>query len=179
MRIEPRTAPTPTAGTARDRLRFTILPFTLWREEISPLWHMEGSARFVGPLIGGYGQLQYCGEEIAERVRCVPLAAELDGTRVAWTSIFTLSDQALRVRGIYVLPAWRSNGIGRALVDHAVSLWPSSWDRVFLYARMANVERYRRWGFEIVPGNRPRSHRIGAGKEDGRIIQMVRWRTDA
>ncbi|MBL8699094.1 MAG: GNAT family N-acetyltransferase [Alphaproteobacteria bacterium] len=164
---------------ARDRLRFTVLPFATWRQEIAPLWHMEGAARFLGPLIGGYGQLQFCGEELAARVRCVPLAAELDGTRVAWTSIYTLSDEALRLRGIYVVPSWRSNGIGRALVDHAESLWPAHWNRVFLYARMPNVERYRRWGFEIVAGNLPRTHRFGPGIADGRIVQMVRWRTSS
>lgn len=164
------------AMPTRERLCFTVLPFTTWRREIAPLWHMEGAARFLGPLIGGYGQMQYCGEELATRVRCVPLAAELDGERVAWTSIYNLSDQALRLRGIYVLPVWRANGIGRALVDHAVSLWPARWDRVFLYARLPNVERYRRWGFDVVPGNLPRSHRLGEEATAARIVQMMRWR---
>lgn len=170
----PRPAGAP-PGPARARLQFTVMPFATWRREIAPLWHMEGTTRFLGPVIGGYGQMQYCGEELATRVRVVPLAAELDGRRVAWTSIYTLSDEALRLRGIYVLPEWRSNGIGRALVEHAIALWPAQWDRVFLYARMANVERYRRWGFEVVADNLPRTHR-GAVDVDGRILQMVRWR---
>lgn len=163
-------------SAARERLRFVALPFETWRREIAPLWHMEGSAHLITPLVNGYGQLQYAGPELPARVRFVPLAAELDGRRIAWTSIYNISDQALRLRGILVEPQWRSNGIGRALVTHAVGLWPARFDRVFLYARTGNVERYRRWGFEVVAGHRPRTHRLGATDPDARIVQMMAWR---
>ena len=166
----------PHPGAARQRLRFVELSFEQWREEIAPLWHMEGSARLITPLVNGFGQLQYAGPELPARVRYVPLAAELDGVRIAWTSIYNISDQALRLRGIYVEPQWRSNGVGRALVMHAIGLWPASWDRVFLYARLANVDRYRRWGFSVVAGHRPRSHRRGGDDGESRIVQMVAWR---
>lgn len=167
---------TPRAGAARLRLRFVELPFDQWRSDIAPLWHMEGSAQLITPLVNGFGQLQYAGPELPARVRYVPLAAELDGVRVAWTSIYNISDQALRLRGIYVEPQWRSNGIGRALVMHAIGRWPAQWDRVFLYARLANVDRYRRWGFGVVHGHRPRSHRRGADDGESRIVQMMAWR---
>lgn len=162
---------------ARTRLRFVELPFATWRQEIAPLWHMEGAAHLITPLVNGYGQLQFAGAELPERVRYVPLAAELDGRRIAWTSIYNISDRGLRLRGIYVLPQWRSNGIGRALVQHAIDLWPESWDRVFLFARTGNVDRYRRWGFEIVPGHSPRLDRPGLGAPPGLIVQMMRWRS--
>ena len=164
-------------GAARERLRFHEIDFALWRREIAPLWHMEGAVHLVAPLVNGYGQLQYCGREIHARVRHVPLAAELDGTRIAWTSIYNISDQGLRLRGIYVLAQWRSNGIGRALVDDAIGRWPAQWDRVFLYARGANVARYRRWGFEVVPGHAPRLSRYGLASPPGLIVQMMRLRT--
>jgi GNAT superfamily N-acetyltransferase len=169
-------AAAPRPGAARERLRFVELPFDVWRREIAPLWHMEGSAQLITPLVNGFGQLQYAGPELPARVRYVPLAAELDGVRIAWTSIYNISDQALRLRGIYVEPHWRSNGVGRALVMHAIGLWPAQWDRVFLYARLANVDRYRRWGFAVAQGHRPRSHRRGAEDGDSRIVQMVAWR---
>ena len=166
-------------GAARERLRFHEIDFELWRREITPLWHMEGAVHLVAPLVNGYGQLQYCGREIHARVRHVPLAAELDGTRIAWTSIYNISDEALRLRGIYVLPEWRSNGVGRSLVAHAISLWPRCFGRVFLYARLGNVGRYRRWGFEIVPGHLPRSHRTGIEGGQERIVQMMLRRAAA
>ena len=169
-------AAAPPRRAARERLRFAELPFEVWRREIAPLWHMEGSAHLITPLVNGFGQLQYAGFELPARVRYVALAAELDGVRIAWTSIYNISDQALRLRGIYVEPQWRSNGVGRALVMHAIGLWPDAWDRVFLYARLANVERYRRWGFAVVGGHHPRSHRLGADDGESRIVQMMAWR---
>ncbi|MFO0294602.1 MAG: GNAT family N-acetyltransferase [Rhodospirillales bacterium] len=169
-----------TAGTvprrAAARLRFQELDLETWSREIAPLWHMEGAAAAIPPTVNGHGQLQYCGAELARRVRFVPLAAELDGARVAWTSIYNISDQGLRLRGIYVQAQWRSNGIGRALVDEAIGRWPKQWDRVFLYARGENVARYRRWGFEIVPGHLPRINRQGMGAATGVIVQMMRLR---
>jgi GNAT superfamily N-acetyltransferase len=164
-------------GPAIRRLRFVAVDPAIWRREISPLWHMEGAPDRVTAIVNGHGQMQYCGAELATRVRVVPLAAELDGARVAWTSIYNISDRGLRLRGIYVLPQWRSNGIGRALVQHAIDLWPESWDRVFLFARTGNVDRYRRWGFEIVPGHSPRLDRPGLGAPPGLIVQMMRWRS--
>ena len=158
------------------RLRCGPLDFETWRREIAPLWHMEGAADMIAPTVNGHGQMQYCGRELAERVRVLPVAAELDGMRVAWTSIYNISDQGLRLRGIYVLPQWRSCGIGRRLVAHAVDQWPTAWNRVFLYARSENVERYRRWGFAVVPGHGPRFHRPGLGAPPGLIVQMIRWR---
>jgi hypothetical protein len=47
---------------------------------------------------------------------------------------------------------------------------------VFLYARGENVARYRRWGFEIVPGHLPRINRQGMGAATGVIVQMMRLR---
>jgi GNAT superfamily N-acetyltransferase len=162
---------------ASGRLRFQELDLETWSREISPLWNMEGAAAAIPPTVNGHGQLQYCGAELARRVRFLPVAAELDGVRVAWTSIYNISDQGLRLRGIYVLAQWRSNGIGRALVDDAIGRWPAQWDRVFLYARGANVARYRRWGFEVVPGHAPRLSRYGLASPPGLIVQMMRLRT--
>ena len=161
---------------ARARLRFVELPFAQWRAEIAPLWHMEGAVAHVTPTVNGFGQLQFCGAELATRIRFLPLAAELDGTRIGWTGIYNVSDQGLRLRGILVRPEWRSNGIGRALVDHAESRWSARWDRLFLYARLANVPRYRRWGFDTVAGHAPRSQRRGAADPEERIVLMRRWR---
>lgn len=178
MSLSPHSRERAQPRAARERLHFVELDFDRWSREIAPLWHMEGAVHLITPLVNGYGQLQFAGPELPARVRHVPLAAELDGVRIAWTSIYNISDQGLRLRGIYVEPQWRSNGVGRALVTYAVGLWPAHFDRVFLYARLANVERYRRWGFEIVPGHRPRSHRLGGSEPDARIVQMMAWRTE-
>jgi GNAT superfamily N-acetyltransferase len=151
-----------------------VQPFAEWRRDIAPLWRMEGSYRWIPRIVNGYGQLQYAGHELFTRLRLVPLTAELDGERVAWTSVYNISDEALRVRGIYVLPHARARGIGRALVDAALALWPAPWSRCFIYARLHNVEIYRRWGFEIAPAHLPRTHRVGRRAATDEIVLMTR-----
>lgn len=136
------------------------MPFELWREEIAPLWAMQGAYRFIPPIMNGHGQIQYIGREMFSRMLMFPVAAEYEGERIAWTSAYNISDEAIRIRGIYVLPEYRSNGIGRAMVEYAMSLWPTSWRRCLLYARESNVGRYEKWGFEIVPDHKLRTFEL-------------------
>jgi GNAT superfamily N-acetyltransferase len=155
-----------------DRLEMKIVPFAEWRREISPLWMMDGSYRMIPPIINGYGQMQYTGRDIFERVLLYPIAAEFGGERVGWTSIYNISDEALRVRGIYVLPEFRSNGIGWNMVNHAISLWPPSLKRCFMYARSSNVERYKRWGFAIAVDHTTRPWDEGEEQNEQKIVLM-------
>ena len=157
-----------------DRVILRIVPFAGWRREIAPLWLMEGATARIGRVLGGHGQLRYAGEEIARRVLLFPIAAELDGRRVGWTSAYNVSDEAIRLRGIYVLPECRAMGIGRRLAAFAESLWPPPWRRCFIYAREANVPLYRRWGFATVPGHAPRSTELDRILPDLSVVLMTR-----
>jgi GNAT superfamily N-acetyltransferase len=159
-------------ASTRSKLELRIIPFSEWRREISPLWLMEGSYTQVTHTLNGYGQMQYVGREYFQRVLLFPIAAELEGERIGWTSIFNTSDEAVRVRGIYVLPEFRSNGVGWTMVHYAMSLWPDSWKRCFMYARASNVERYQRWGFTIVPDHSHRSFEQGEALNDREIVLM-------
>lgn len=157
-----------------DRLTMRIVKFSGWRREIAPLWLMDGSYRFIQPTINGHGQLQYMGRETFENILLFPIAAEIDGETVGWTSVFNISAEAVRIRGIYVLPEYRSMGVGHAMVKYAMSLWPPAWRQCFLYARSSNVERYLRWGFAIAPGHRMRTWRYGQQLNDGEIVLMCK-----
>ncbi|MFN0245624.1 MAG: GNAT family N-acetyltransferase [Kofleriaceae bacterium] len=156
----------------RDRLSFELVPFSRWRREISVLWHMTARSQFIGPMINGYGQVQYAGRELFERVLCFPWVASIDGSAVAWTSTFNVSDTVVRVRGIYVLPEYRSQGIGHRIVAHALAQWPAPWERALLYARASNVARYQRWGFERIPGHEPRVWAEGNAFGANEIVLM-------
>jgi GNAT superfamily N-acetyltransferase len=157
-----------------DRLVMRIVPFAGWRREIAPLWLMEGAAARIGRVLGGHGQLRYVGEEIARRVLLFPIAAELDGRRVGWTSTYNISDEAIRLRGIYGLPECRAMGVGRRLAAFAESLWPPPWRSCFIYAREANVPLYRRWGFDLAPGHAPRSTDLDRALPGLRVVLMTR-----
>ena len=87
---------------------------------------------------------------------------------------YTVSDEAIRLRGIYVLPECRAMGIGRRLAAFAESLWPPPWRRSFIYAREANVPLYRRWGFAIALGHAPRSTELDRILPDLSVVLMVR-----
>src|SRR5262245_8640873 len=143
-----------------SNLRLKIIPFSEWRLQIAPLWLMTGSYHFIHQVPDSYGQMQYVGRELFTRVILFPIAAELEGERVGWTSVYNISDDAVSVRGIYVLPECRSSGIGVTMVNYAMSLWPSPWHRCFMYARSSNVQRYERWGFTVVPGHQLRAFEL-------------------
>jgi GNAT superfamily N-acetyltransferase len=155
-----------------DGLELKIIPFADWRREISPLWMMDGSYRMIPPVINGHGQMQYTGREIFKRVLLFPIAAEFGGERIGWTSIYNISDEGLRVRGIYVLPEFRSNGIGRTMVNHAMSLWPPCFKHCFMYARSSNIERYKRWGFAIAADHKNRPWEEGEALNEQEIVLM-------
>jgi GNAT superfamily N-acetyltransferase len=147
--------------------KMTIIPFVEWRREIATLWLMDGVYNYISATIDGAGQMQYTGRERARSVLCFPIACELDGQRVAWTSVLNISHSAIRIRGIYVLPEYRSNGIGFHMVRYAMSLWPKPWSACYMYARKPNLARYLRWGFTVPPGHEMRTWREGARIAEG------------
>jgi GNAT superfamily N-acetyltransferase len=155
-----------------DKLKMKVIPFARWRREIAPLWSMEGGEKYISPTIDGFDQMQYVGKERFRSVLCFPIEAELDGERVGWTSIFNISDEALRVRGIYVLPDRRSRGVGYAMVMHAIGLWPLPWRWVYMYARQANIERFLKWGFVPAPLHRSRTWENAAVPNPSEILLM-------
>ncbi len=159
-------------------LTFEIIPFADWRAGISPLWNMEGSVGRITAAINGHGQLRYVGREQMRRVLFFPIAAAYRGQRVGWTSVFNISDEALRIRGIYVLPDMRSQSIGRQMVAFAESLWPASFNRTLMYARASNIERYRRWGFIAVPDHSLRAFELEDTIDEAGIQLMVRHRLE-
>ena len=157
-------------------ISFSIIPFAEWRKEIAPLWLMEGSFKRIPPILNAHGQMQYSGRELFERVLLFPIAATLSGERIAWTSVYNISDTAVRVRGIYVNPEFRSNGIGRSMVEYAISLWPEQWSNCFMYARASNVERYARWGFRPVKSYGMRSFEQGDLFDEPGIVLVQKSR---
>jgi len=142
-------------------VELTTIGFSEWRRQIAPLWGMESSSQLIQHTANGHGQMQYVGREQFRRVILFPIAAELEGRRIAWTSTYNISDEAVRVRGIYVLPEFRDRGIGHLMTNHALALWPAPWKRCFMYAWPANVARYERWGFAIAPGHEMRTEADG------------------
>jgi GNAT superfamily N-acetyltransferase len=157
-------------------LTFEVIPFADWRAGIAPLWNMEGMESRIAMAINGHGHLRYAGRELMQRVLFFPIAAAWRGQRIGWTSIFNVSDEVLRVRGIYVLPEMRSLGVGRRMVEFAENLWPACFGRTLMYARASNIERYRRWGFVAAPGHLLRAFELERTIDEAGVQLMVRQR---
>lgn len=162
--------------SVNTKVELSTIPFSEWRREIAPLWLMQGSYTKVHPILNAHGQMQYVGMELFERILLFPIAASYDGERVGWTSIYNISDSALRIRGIYVKPEFRSSGIGRSMVEYAMTLWPNRWRDCFIYARASNIERYERWGFQTVKPFRIRTFEHGDMFNESGVILMKRTR---
>lgn len=157
-------------------LKFEVIPFADWRIGIAPLWNLQGMEHRIAAVINGHGHLRYAGPELSQRILFFPIIASWHGQRVGWTSIFNISDEVLRIRGIYVLPEMRSQGIGRRMIEFAESLWPSCFGRTLLYARSSNVDRYRRWGFRVAPGHVLRAFELERTTGEPGIQLMMRER---
>src|SRR5262249_15280928 len=122
------------AGSTPDSLTIRTIGFSDWQRGIAPLWRMVGSCGLIQPTTNCHGQMQDVGTEYFHCSLLFLIAAERGGRSIGWTSVYNISDEAVRVRGIYVLPEFRSQGVGRAIVGYAMDLWPASWKRCFMYA---------------------------------------------
>ncbi|HYK96650.1 MAG TPA: GNAT family N-acetyltransferase [Candidatus Dormibacteraeota bacterium] len=80
---------------------------------------------------------------------CVPMVAETDGTIVG-TGVGTLSGSAGWIGTIFLVPAWRGQGIGRVLTQAVIDRLESAGARTLvLVATAAGRRLYSRMGFEV------------------------------
>lgn len=137
------------------------IPFEKWREKIWPLWPQARFPEEISPIDNTYGIMTYVGREIFEKVLLFPIEMKLDGKAIGWTSIYNISDEDVRIRGLYVLPEFRGRGLGYRLCDHAISLWPEPWRRCFGFWRTtAFPSLEKNWGLRRCPGYEPRTIRV-------------------
>jgi GNAT superfamily N-acetyltransferase len=77
-----------------------------------------------------FGIVQYPRERWAKDILCFPCAWVEDGVTKGYTSVYNISDTVLRTRGVYVLPAYRGNGIGPKMMRASWDLFPNAFSRV-------------------------------------------------
>ena len=80
---------------------------------------------------------------------CVPLVAEVDGAIVG-TGVGTASGRVGWVGTIFLAPAWRGQGIGRAITQELIDRLESAGCRTLLLVATREGQRlYERMGFEV------------------------------
>ena len=79
-----------------------------------------------------------------ELLECVQLSLILDGERVAYAQLHTLSETTIEVVDLFVKPECRGNGYGRAVLQEALEFARSSGYRhVCAHASADNEPAYR------------------------------------
>lgn len=166
---------------------FKDISFPLWREAWSQVYKTE--PEYSPELFEGlhqmslksrsWGRLQYVGSEFYERTLIMPLAMIVDGKEIGWTCPFNTSDTTLRLRGTYILPEYRGRGLGRKLVEHALSLWPEPWNHCWVEVFENRKGFYESCGFSVVREIEARATFYeGVSREDlkklPRSVMMIR-----
>ena len=136
-----------------QNIEYSVITFENWRMCVQPMWKWIEDYHWIPIINNPYGMVQYSGSEVFKRTLQFPIAASLNGKQVGWSLVYNISDTAIRVRGVYVLPEARGTGIGTGLYDFALSLWPDPWSRYVGYYDAKSLELFSRtWNLKPVPG---------------------------
>ena len=118
----------------------------------------------------GWGDRRVKLRFVAEHPRCAPLVAEADGAIVG-TGVATFNGPVAWIGTIWVDPAWRRRGLGRALTLATIEAGEAAGCRTFvLVATKVGQPLYEGLGFEVQTWYRikeaPGLHRIRRAPPD-------------
>lgn len=115
-------------------LRLRIIPIQEWQKKMARHWGVE-NPEHISNFNNPFGMIRYFGKEIFSQIIFFPVCLEFKGTPVAYSSIYNISSTHLRIRGIYVEPAFRGKGFGHIIISKMLELWPPPWHTVIGYFR--------------------------------------------
>jgi GNAT superfamily N-acetyltransferase len=131
-----------------------VIPWKSFQEGIAPLWKVEDPITI--PILNNPFQIiQYPLAAWRDKIIFFPCRFIDPKTKdvLAYTSIYNLSDEVLRIRGIYVLPEHRGKGVGHKIWQAAADLFPSGFHRVFGFWREDSAPGFiKNSDMGIVPG---------------------------
>lgn len=91
-----------------------------------------------------------------------------DGKSICWASIYYLSPNVLRLRGLYVLPAYRNNGYMTNLLRNIFKIYKGRAYKVLSFSAPRSIGFHEKFGFEKVEefSQRPVSYNGSLDKEE-------------
>lgn len=99
---------------------------------------------------------QYYGLELTKVSFRSAYALNCDGETCAWLLTYPLSDTTIRLRGIFVAPAFRNKGMGRALIQAVCQAYKDRYRYAGLFVPESMALFYQKCGFTICPDFTPR-----------------------
>lgn len=129
-----------------------IIPFSEWQVGIAPLWSMEDRPHEIPIINNPFQIIQYPLADWPEKVCFLPIEYSEDGVVKGYTSMYNISDSVLRIRGIYVLPEHRGQGVGHRMWQEAATAYPETFYRVTGFWREDSAPKFiQHSGMTIVP----------------------------
>lgn len=129
-----------------------IIPWSEFQVGIAPLWNVDDPATI--PILNNpYRIIRYPVQEWRDRIIFFPCRWVVKGEAVAYTSIYNVSDEVTRIRGIYVLPEHRGRGYGHMILRAAMECFPEGFHRTVGFWREDSAPGFvRHSSMAIVPG---------------------------
>lgn len=129
-----------------------FISFPKWQEGIAPLWRVDDPTTI--PIINNPFQIiSYELKDWPKKILFFPIRYWEEGVVKGYTSVYNISDTVLRIRGIYVLPEYRGQGVGHRMWKAACGYFPKSFYRVVGFWREDSAPRFiEHSGMSIVPG---------------------------
>ena len=135
-----------------DSSTLEVIPWGDFQKGIAPLWN-SSDPDTIPILNNPYRIIKYPLRDWQKKIIFMPCRIIRDGEVLAYTSIYNISDLVTRIRGIYVLPQYRGEGVGHQIWQMASELFPKGFFRTVGFWREDSAPRFLKYSdMKIVPG---------------------------
>ena len=108
-----------------------------------------------------FSSLQFIDEEIEtskqQKAFCLMADNQKEQVKIAWASVYYLSPTVLRLRGLYVEPAYRQQGQMSFLLKEIFNLYSKKAKKALSFSTPKGLEFHKKFGFTQVKNFTPRS----------------------
>jgi GNAT superfamily N-acetyltransferase len=122
-------------------MKLEVITWAEFQIGIAPLWRADVPADI--PILNNpFNIIQYPLDGWKDRIVFFPCRLMHGDVPVAYTSIYNISDDVTRIRGIYVEPEYRGKGIGHTIWQKAARLFPEGFYRTVGFWREDSAPRF-------------------------------------
>jgi GNAT superfamily N-acetyltransferase len=129
-------------------LKIESCPLREWAEQARQISNYLGSLeKFI--KANNFSMMQFIDEEAETRKNHRAFHLLQDGSPVAWISIYNISPTVLRLRGLYVHPRYRRQGLMSRLLSHVLQNETAGNRKVVSFSLPHSIEFHKKHGFRI------------------------------